>query len=604
MSEFKSRRKNGEIYYEIKTITPLIGDDGTVTHFIETGKDITEHKLAEENFRASEQRNRALVEAIPDLLFRIRRDGTYLDYHAINEQWLFVSPDEFLGRKVEEVLPVELSRPYMDAVRAAFEQDTLQVFTYQVIREDRLQTHEVRIVANLAADEAVVIVRDITEQQQMEIELRHSEEKHRLLSEELEQRVVDRTAEVQDLYDNAPIGYHSLREDGTYQMINETELHWLGYTREEMVGVKTFGDLLLPESRDRYRIEFDRMKAVGFTYNLEFDLVRKDGSILPVIVNAIAVYDQDGRFLHTRSTMFNNTERKAIEAEIRRINNLSDTAFELAKAGYWYIPLDGSNYYYPSDRVIEIHGDEKHADHRYHLATEWLINLQMANPDLAARVRAAFNDILDGRSDHFDQQYPYRRPVDGKIIWIHAIGNVVRDSAGNRLGVSGVTQDITAQKEMERELNKAKEAAEAANMAKSTFLANMSHEIRTPMNAILGFAQIMMKEKDLDAKNREYIEIINRSGEHLLTLINEILEMSKIESGHVTYNPVTFHLPSLINDIRNMFLPRLTVKNLSMTVEMDPNLPKYISTDETKLKEILINLLGNAVKFTSQGGVT
>ncbi len=604
VAEFKNRKKDGGIFYEIKTSTPLIDSDGNITNFIETGKDITERIRAEERFISSELRNRTMVEAIPDVLFRVTRDGTFLDFHAKNTDKLFAPPQTYIGRKIDQMVPESISQPYMKAVQKAFEQDSLQIFHYQTHKGSENYTFEGRVVANLAANEAVVIVRDITEQQQMEIELRHSEEKYRRLSEVLEQRVIERTAEIQDLYDNAPIGYHSLNDDGVYQMINETELHWLGYSRDEIIGKKSFGDFLFPEEYQRYKTEFNRIKELGYTYNLEFDLIRKDGSRLPVIVNAVAVYDKDRKFLHTRSTMFNNTERKAIEAEIRRINNLSETAFELAKSGYWYIPLDDPDYYYPSDRVIEIHGDEKHSDTRYHLKSEWLINLQMANPDIASGVKAAFDDVIFGRSDRVDQQYPYRRPVDGKIIWIHARGNVVYDSAGRRIGISGVTQDITDQKEMEWELSKAKEAAETANMAKSAFLANMSHEIRTPMNAILGFTQIMMKDKTLDAKSREYVGIINRSGEHLLTIINEILEMSKIESGHVTYNPITFHLPSLINDIKDMFLPRLAAKDLSMTVELDPRLPKYICTDETKLKEILINLLGNALKFTNTGGVT
>ena len=168
----------------------------------------------------------------------------------------------------------------------------------------------------------------------------------------------------------------------------------------------------------------------------------------------------------------------------------------------------------------------------------------------------------------------------------------------------GVSQDITLQKQMEIDLHTAKEAAEAANKAKSLFLANMSHEIRTPMNAILGFGQILLKDQSMNAKNRGYLAIINRSGEHLLALINEILEMSKIEAGHVTYNPNTFNFPMLIQDLRSMFDLRLAAKNLAMTIELDPDIPEYLISDENKVKEILINLLGNAVKFTNKGGLS
>ena len=150
---------------------------------------------------------------------------------------------------------------------------------------------------------------------------------------------------------------------------------------------------------------------------------------------------------------------------------------------------------------------------------------------------------------------------------------------------------------------KAKEAAEAANRAKSTFLANMSHEIRTPMNAILGFSQLMLRDRNLDARQNQYLGTINRSGEHLLALINDILEMSKIEAGRTTLNPAAFDLPDLLNDLEMMFRVRTDGKRLSFFVELIGDVPRYIVTDINKLRQVFINVLGNAVKFTDRGGV-
>ena len=147
------------------------------------------------------------------------------------------------------------------------------------------------------------------------------------------------------------------------------------------------------------------------------------------------------------------------------------------------------------------------------------------------------------------------------------------------------------------------EAAQAASKAKSTFLANMSHEIRTPMNAILGFSQLMQRDPALTAEQAKHIDIINRSGEHLLGLINDILEMSKIEAGWINLNLITFDLHALLNDIDMMFRGRMKAKNLMLEVEIFDLVPRYVRTDEGKLRQILINLLGNAVKFTEEGGV-
>ncbi|MFN6540046.1 MAG: PAS domain S-box protein [Nostoc sp. EkiNYC01] len=156
----------------------------------------------------------------------------------------------------------------------------------------------------------------------------------------------------------------------------------------------------------------------------------------------------------------------------------------------------------------------------------------------------------------------------------------------------------------EEALRVAKEAAETANRAKSAFLANMSHELRTPLNAILGFSQLMERDTSLNSNQRESLATINRSGEHLLNLINDVLEMSKIEAGQIIFNPEDFDLYFLLQTLQEMFQVRTQAKQLFLNFETSPNLPRYIQTDAGKLRQVLINLLGNAVKFTQTGGVT
>ena len=155
----------------------------------------------------------------------------------------------------------------------------------------------------------------------------------------------------------------------------------------------------------------------------------------------------------------------------------------------------------------------------------------------------------------------------------------------------------------EDELRDAKDAAETANRAKSVFLANMSHELRTPLNAILGFSQLMARGDGFTDQQRENLGVIGRSGEHLLSLINDVLEMSKIEAGHTTLNMESFDLYRLLDGLEEMFGLRAADKGLQLILDCTPEVPQYVRTDESKLRQVLMNLLSNGIKFTEDGGV-
>jgi Signal transduction histidine kinase len=231
----------------------------------------------------------------------------------------------------------------------------------------------------------------------------------------------------------------------------------------------------------------------------------------------------------------------------------------------------------------------------------------LLTPSSAQQVLSALHYMLHEWQGELTTAPPWVAEIElihrgGHEVQAEIVTTFVRDE-DNRLMVLGVARDITARKQAEIELRLARQQAEAANRAKSAFLANVSHELRTPLHAVPGFAHLLSNDGELTATQREYLDIINRNGEHLLRLINEVLDLAKIEAGRYTFTPAPVDARRLLADLQSLFWPRIEAKQLQFIVTCAEEVPRIILNDEAKIRQILINLLENAIKFTEVGVV-
>ena len=237
--------------------------------------------------------------------------------------------------------------------------------------------------------------------------------------------------------------------------------------------------------------------------------------------------------------------------------------------------------------------------------------LQLHPPEEREIIRSAFTKLIDNCSS-YNLDLSCARP-DGKTRYLNSIGRANCDSTGKVIKLYGAVMDITERKQIEAELvrqNRALEeaiavaqAADSANQAKSDFLANMSHEIRTPMNAILSVAQLL-ELTEIDDEQRKLLSTLKSNGNKLLTLINDILDLSKIEARELKLNTQKFALQTIADNLTNSFAPQVEKKGLKLEINVDPNLPQWLIGDDFRLHQVLSNLISNALKFTTQGEIT
>ncbi|MBD2165150.1 PAS domain S-box protein [Calothrix membranacea FACHB-236] len=408
------------------------------------------------------------------------------------------------------------------------------------------------------------------------------------------------TRELADLYNHAPCGYHSLDVDGRFVNVNDTELQWLGYTYEEIIG-QHFLDYITEASRPTFLANYPQFKERGWVKDLEFDMICKDGTILPVLLNATAVQSEDGTFISSRSSIFDIRDRKQAERELQESRTMLRLVLDTIPQRVFWKDCDsryiGCNPSFASD---------------YQLTPNEIIgktDLELPWAEWAHLYRADDAFVINTKTAKLGYEEPTVN-LNGEQIWLRTSKVPLTNSTGEVIGVLASYEDITERKQAEEQLQHTNHQLAHANVElaratrlKDEFLANMSHELRTPLNAILGMSEGLQEGVFGEVNERQIkaISTIERSGKHLLELINDILDLSKIESGKLELQlsdvPVRTLCDASISFIKQMALK----KNIALSTRIAENLGN-IYIDDRRLRQVLINLLSNAIKFTPEGG--
>lgn len=376
--------------------------------------------------------------------------------------------------------------------------------------------------------------------------------------------------------------------NGAFYKTNPACTEVLGFTEQELVA-KPFIDFVYPEDRQPTLDEMARQIEISYSLNFENRYVCKDGSIKWLSWRATFVKSEGITYATARDI----TERKHQEETIRRSEYEFRQLAEAMPQIVWVTRADGWNIYF-NKQWVDYTGQtlEESYGHGWN---------KPFHPDDQLRAWDAWQ-VATNNGTNYALECRLRR-ADGVYRWWLIRGVPVLDEGGNISKWFGTCTDIDTIKNTEEQLLHAKLAAETANIAKSQFLANMSHEIRTPMNGVLGMTQLL-EMTELSAEQSEFVTSLKMSGKNLLELINNILDLSKIEAGKVVLESGEFNLVRCINDIVLMHKHLAYEKGLILNVDHDEDIPPVLVGDCLHIRQILHNLLGNAIKFTSQGSIT
>lgn len=603
---------DGQQCYEEVRIVPLMGQE-----VLMIVRDITERKQAElelqrlneelerrvqqrtEELAQSERDLRTIFNNVYDAILIHAMDGTVLDANDRALELRGATREQLLAASIIDLSAPDAPLERLPAILERIQAGETQRFEWKERRFDdgSIFDVEVSLCQVTLGNHPVFIagVRDITDRKRAELALRESEERFRVM------------------FEQAAVGIVLVDLEGRFVRTNHKFYNIVGFSEAELIG-RSFEEITHPDDIPPDKAQVQRLLAgEASNFVMEKRYIRKDKTIVWANLSVSLVRDMDGKPEYFIAVVGNIDDRKQAELALRESEERFRTLFEATPN-----PIQG----YDKDRRIIFwnQASEKLYGYSRAEAIGQPIEALIIPQDQWSEILPLLDDWIAGKgpalaSGELHLWNKDREPIEVYSTHVmltslngaqemYCIDMDLRDRKRAETALQQLNQELEQRvSERTQELQQAMETAEAANRAKTTFLANMSHELRTPLNAILGFAQLMSRDLTLAEDKRNQIQIINRSGEHLLNLINDILEMSKIEAGRISFSPSSFDLDLFLENLEEMFKLRAIDKGLQFVVDRPADLPRYITTDANKLRQVLINLIGNAIKFTSSGQV-
>jgi PAS domain S-box-containing protein len=581
--EYRIIRPDGQERWIAADISVVRDETGQPQRFVGLAEDITLRKLAEAALRESEQFLRTIYEGIEAAIFivDVLDDGGFR-YARINpayERMSGIKSLQISGKTPEQLLTPDMAQQVSEHYRACLETGEIISYEERLVLEEK----ETYWITNLSPvrDSNERIYRligtsfNISDRKQAEEALRESQ--HFI------QRVADASPNLWYIYD-------LIEQRNVYA--NREIAAILGYTPEEIqaMGEAILPTIIHPDDLTRYPVRVGQLQSASDDDILEIEYrIRDANGEWRTMLGRETVFARtpDGRVKQVLGTAMDITQLKQTQDLLESIFNEATDAIFLVN------PETGLTVDCNQTAVELFEAKSK----------DELLNISGTTLQKTPFTQAKVNSILDEieRYGLWCQELEYVTKT-GNLFWGNLAAKPIQ-VAGQKINLVRVT-NISDVKQTEEKLQQAAYAADAANRTKSQFLANMSHELRTPLNAILGFSQLLNKSPNLTPENKENLKIVTRSGEHLLTLINQVLDLSKIEAGHITLNETNFDLFRLLDDLEMMFQLKANNKGLQLILNRSDDVPQYVKTDEVKLRQVLMNLLSNAIKFTKEGSVS